>query len=144
MKELVLAFDTSNYTTSCAAFDGEAGANSSRLLEVEQGQLGLRQSEALFAHIKRLPAVFEALEADGSVKAVGASTKPRETEDSYMPCFMAGASQAAVLAKALQVPFYEFSHQQGHIAAAAWSSGHMELMETPHMAWPAARRSCCL
>lgn len=135
MSELALAFDTSNYTTSCAFFNGETGANSGRLLDVGPGQLGLRQSEALFAHVKRLPSVFEALDLKGRIAAVGASTKPRETEDSYMPCFLAGASQAAVLAKALNVPFFEFSHQQGHIAAAAWSSGHPELMETPHLAW---------
>ena len=51
----VLAFDTSNYTTSVASFDGTAGHNISRLLDVEQGALGLRQSDALFAHVKRLP-----------------------------------------------------------------------------------------
>ena len=45
----VLAFDTSNYTTSVASFDGTAGHNISRLLDVEQGALGLRQSDALFA-----------------------------------------------------------------------------------------------
>ena len=38
----VLAFDTSNYTTSVASFDGTAGHNISRLLDVEQGALGLR------------------------------------------------------------------------------------------------------
>ena len=48
----VLAFDTSNYTTSVASFDGTAGHNISRLLDVEQGALGLRQSDALFAHVK--------------------------------------------------------------------------------------------
>lgn len=48
----VLAFDTSNYTTSVASFDGTEGHNISRLLDVEQGALGLRQSDALFAHGK--------------------------------------------------------------------------------------------
>ena len=32
----VLAFDTSNYTTSVASFDGTAGHNISRLLDVER------------------------------------------------------------------------------------------------------------
>jgi len=135
MREITLAFDTSNYTTSCAAFDGAEGDNSGRLLDVEPGQLGLRQSEALFSHVKRLPEIFAGLSRDGRVIAVGASTKPRETEDSYMPCFLAGASQAAVLADALGVPFYAFSHQQGHIAAAAWSAGRMDLLERQHLAW---------
>jgi N6-L-threonylcarbamoyladenine synthase len=130
-----LAFDTSNYTTSCAVFDGESGRNAGRLLHVEPGKLGLRQSEALFAHVRQLPGVFSELKHEGEVLAVGASVKPRETEDSYMPCFLAGASQGRVLAQALGVPFCAFSHQQGHIAAAAWSSGCMELLDTPHLAW---------
>lgn len=131
----VIAFDTSNYTTSCAVFDGAVGENSGRLLDVKPGELGLRQSEALFSHVKRLPEIVEKLDFSGEILAVGASTKPRETENSYMPCFLAGASQGTVLAKALNVPFFEFSHQQGHIAAAAWSSGRMDLLETPHLAW---------
>ena len=36
----VLAFDTSNYTTSVASFDGTEGHNISRLLDVEQGRPG--------------------------------------------------------------------------------------------------------
>ena len=52
---LTLGFDTSNYTTSVAAFDGVGGRNCSRLLDVKPGELGLRQSHALFAHVKRLP-----------------------------------------------------------------------------------------
>ncbi len=135
MREIVLSFDTSNYTTSCAVFDGEAGVNSGRLLDVEPGQLGLRQSDALYAHVRRLPQVMKELDLSGKIVAVGASTKPRETEDSYMPCFLAGASQGQVLAKALDVPFFEFSHQQGHIAAAAWSAGRMDLFEAPHLCW---------
>ena len=134
-RRLALAFDTSNYTTSCAFFDGETGENSGRLLDVPAGALGLRQSEALFSHVKRLPEVMEALNLEGAVSAVGASTKPRETEDSYMPCFLAGASQAQVLAQAMGVPFFAFSHQQGHIAAAAYSAGRPELLETEHLAW---------
>ena len=131
----VIAFDTSNYTTSCAVFDGENGNNSGRLLDVKPGELGLRQSDALFAHVRRLPEITEKLDFSGVILAVGASTKPRETEDSYMPCFLAGASQGAILAKALDVPFFEFSHQQGHIAAAAWSAGRMDILDIPHLAW---------
>lgn len=141
MKEIVIGFDTSNYTTSCAVYDGDTGMNSGRLLDVEPGQLGLRQSDALYAHVRRLPQVMDGLDLQGKIIAVGASTKPRETEDSYMPCFLAGASQGAVLAKALKVPFFEFSHQQGHIAAAAWSATNaaserrLDLLDKPHLAW---------
>ena len=50
-----IGFATSNYTTSIACFDGADGLNCSQLLPVKQGQLGLRQSDALFAHVKSLP-----------------------------------------------------------------------------------------
>ncbi len=134
----VLAFDTSNYTTSVAAFDGAEGHNISRLLDVAPGSLGLRQSDALFSHVKRLPELTDRLFSDigaARIEAVGVSTRPRAVEGSYMPCFLAGHSQARVLGAALGVPVYEFSHQQGHIAASLWSSEHMELMDEPHLAW---------
>lgn len=134
----VLAFDTSNYTTSVACFDGREGHNVSRLLDVAPGTLGLRQSDALFHHVKRLPELADRLFSDfgqDTVCAIGASTRPRAVEGSYMPCFLAGQSQAQVMASALGVPFYAFSHQQGHIAASLFSSNHMELMDKPHLAW---------
>ncbi|MCQ2451969.1 MAG: DNA-binding protein [Oscillospiraceae bacterium] len=130
-----LAFDTSNYTTSCAVFDGTKGRNSGRLLDVRPGELGLRQSEALFSHVKRLPEIYSGLALNEPIIAVGASSKPRETEDSYMPCFLAGSTMGSVLAETLKVPFFTFSHQQGHIAAAAWSAGRPELLDQPHLAW---------
>ncbi len=135
---IALGFDTSNYTTSIAAHDGAAPVNCSQLLDVQPGQLGLRQSDALFAHIKRLPALADRLFAHidtGDIAAIGVSTRPRAVEGSYMPCFLAGSSQAAVLARALGVPLYEFSHQQGHIAAALWSAGRMDLLHQRHLAW---------
>ena len=134
----VLGLDTSNYTTSAAVFDGEEGRNQGRLLEVRPGELGLRQSDALFQHVKHLPEVVEALlgeEGLGNVQAVGASTRPRAVEGSYMPCFLAGASQGQVLSQVLGVPFYAFSHQQGHLAAAAWSAGRLDLLDRPFLAW---------
>jgi N6-L-threonylcarbamoyladenine synthase len=134
----VLAFDTSNYTTSVAVFDGRQGHNVSRLLDVEQGSLGLRQSDALFAHVKRLPELTDRLFSDiGRVQidAIGVSTRPRAVEGSYMPCFLAGESQAKVLGATLGVPVYAFAHQQMHVAASLFSAEHMELMDEPHLAW---------
>ena len=90
----VLAFDTSNYTTSVAVFDGEKGHNVSRLLDVEQGSLGLRQSDALFAHVKRLPELTDRLFSDiGRVQldAIGVSTR-QALVTSYPP--MGHSSQA--------------------------------------------------
>lgn len=135
---LTLGFDTSNYTTSVAAFDGVGGKNCSRLLDVKPGELGLRQSDALFAHVKRLPELVRELTQAvdlNQITAIGVSTRPRAVEGSYMPCFLAGWSQASCLAQLLGVPLYEFSHQQGHIAASLWSAQRLELLQTQHLAW---------
>lgn len=134
----VLGFDTSNYTTSIAFFDGVNGENCSKLLPVKAGELGLRQSDAVFHHTKSLPELsgrlFSHISAD-SITAVGVSTRPRAVEGSYMPCFMVGYSHAKMLADALHVPLVECSHQQGHIAASLWSAGRLDLMDKPHLAW---------
>lgn len=132
-----LAFDTSNYTTSVAYYSPEKQLQARKLLEVPAGALGLRQQEALFQHVKRLPDLAEELLGRGvdQVIAVGASVAPREAEGSYMPCFLAGSGQGRTLARALNVPFYPWSHQQGHLAAAAWSAGHLELLDAPFLAW---------
>ena len=133
----VIGFDTSNYTTSIAVFDGREGVNCSRLLPVKEGELGLRQSDAVFSHIKSLPELSGRLfsHVHDPITAVGVSTRPRAVEGSYMPCFMVGYSHAKMLADNLQVPLIEVSHQQGHVAAALWSAGAMELMDVPHLAW---------
>lgn len=134
----VLGFDTSNYTTSVAYFDGKQGLNVGRLLDVPEGTLGLRQSDALFQHVRRLPDLVAQLRADcdlTGLQAVGASTQPRAVEGSYMPCFLAGTSQARSLADVLGVPFLPCSHQQGHLAAAAWSAGRLDLLDKPFLAW---------
>lgn len=133
-----VGFDTSNYTTSVAAFDGRGGESVSRLLPVKTGELGLRQSEALFSHVKRLPELSDRLFAQipaGSVDAIGVSTRPRAVEGSYMPCFLAGESQARVLGAALHVPVFSFSHQQGHVAAVLWSAGRLDLLGRDFLAW---------
>ncbi len=155
----VIGFDTSNYTTSIAYFDGKEGLNCSKLLPVRQGALGLRQADAVFAHTKSLPELSGRLFSHidpGEITAVGVSTRPRAVEGSYMPCFLVGYSHAKLLSSALGVPLVEVSHQQGHVAASLWSASHMELMEQPHLAWhlsggttelllvePEGRNVCC-
>lgn len=133
----VIGIDTSNYTTSIAFFDGTGGENCSKLLPVKSGELGLRQSDAVFAHIKSLPELSGRLfsHVRDEIRAVGVSTRPRAVEGSYMPCFLVGLSHATLLSNALQVPLVEVSHQQGHVAASLWSAGHLELMDEPHLAW---------
>ena len=134
----VIGFDTSNYTTSIAFFDGISGKNCSQLLPVRDGELGLRQSDAVFHHTKSLPELSGRLFSDISIEAitaVGVSTRPRAVEGSYMPCFMVGYSHAKLLADVLGVPLVECSHQQGHVAASLWSADRLDLMEIPHLAW---------
>ncbi len=133
-----IGIDTSNYTTSIAFFDGVTGENCSQLLPVKQGQMGLRQSDAVFAHIKSLPELAGRLSSrvqKERIGAVGVSTRPRAVDGSYMPCFMVGYSHAKLLSESLQVPLVEVSHQQGHVAASLWSAGRLDLMDAPHLAW---------
>ena len=123
-----VGFDTSNYTTSMAACDenGKIIANVKIPLPVKEGQRGLRQSDAVFLHTKNLPEIFAPFEEltreYDSVLALGASSKPRDAEDSYMPCFLVGKAQAIGYASAAKAPVYFFSHQSGHIMAALYSA----------------------
>lgn len=133
-----LAFDTSNYTTSTAFYTPEGVTQSRKLLQVTPGTLGLRQSDAVFQHVKRLPEILEGLYASGKVSqicAVGASVAPREAEGSYMPCFLVGEGHGYTAARTLGVPFYRWSHQQGHLAAAALGANRVELLDNPFFAW---------
>lgn len=135
---IAVGLDTSNYTTSIAWYDGSVGQNCSKLLPVKQGELGLRQSDAVFAHIKSLPELSDRLFSDigtSQINVIGVSTRPRAVAGSYMPCFMVGFSHARLLADAYKIPLIEVSHQQGHVAAALWSADRMDLMDRPHLAW---------
>ncbi len=140
-KDCFVGFDTSNYTTSAAVcdIDGRILANIRIPLPVAFGERGLRQSDAVFAHIKNLPGVCEKLRAaltGLNVLAVGVSSRPRSIEGSYMPCFLSGVSAANAFAAANDLPLYEFSHQDGHIMAALYSSGRAdELCAKSHLAF---------
>ena len=48
-----LGLDTSNYTTSTALYDSDTGEviMEKKLLPTAPGALGLRQSDAVFAHV---------------------------------------------------------------------------------------------
>ena len=128
-----VGIDTSNYTTSLAIVNkkGEVIANLKRLLPVKPGERGLRQSDALFAHTKHIPLLMreaEPLLRELAPVAVGVSSRPRDAEGSYMPCFLAGVAAAQSMASALHVPLFEFSHQNGHVMAALYSSGALSLI----------------
>ena len=121
----VLGFDTSCYTTSAAVVDenGKVAAFARQLLPVETGQCGLRQSEAVFAHVRQMPEVMRqignqlAARPDVTLAGVAVSRFPRDAENSYMPVFQVGFSHAQTVASVLDLPLVETSHQAGHIAA---------------------------
>ena len=75
----------------------------------------------------------DGLERGNVVRA--AKLPSADSETTYQTCFLAGASQGEGLASALGVPFFAHSHQQGHLAAAAWSAGRLELLDAPFLAW---------
>ena len=133
---LFLGIDTSNYTTSAACVRGGGVFSERRLLPVKEGELGLRQSDAVFHHVRALPEIVAAvLNPRDEPLAIGVSDRPRDLEDSYMPCFLAGVTAAKLLALESGAKLYSFSHQAGHLAAAIYSAGHEELYETPFLAF---------
>lgn len=130
---LTLGIDTSNYATSLAVFDTNAGEvvyDCKRFLPVKPGQLGLRQSDALFHHTAALPELLAELctHTDMTqVGAVGVSARPRPIDGSYMPCFLAGVSAAVSFGAARGLRPVQLTHQQGHIAAALFATGDHSL-----------------
>lgn len=127
MDELFLGIDTSNYTTSAALVqNGEVIANIKRPVKVKEGERGIRQSDAVFSHVQNLPEVMEAIGAR-KLTAVGVSVRPRDVEGSYMPCFLAGQAAATSIAATAGLPLYPFSHQRGHLMAALYGAGCIDL-----------------
>ncbi|MBC7075473.1 MAG: peptidase M22 [Syntrophomonadaceae bacterium] len=119
---LYLGIDTSAYTSSLALVDKEMSvvADERITLEVKKGQRGLRQSEALFLHIKNLPHLFASVKnrlLNREVEAVAVSAFPRRVKGSYMPVFIAGVSLVESLSCFTGTPLYKVSHQEGHIMA---------------------------
>lgn len=137
---LFLGIDTSNYTTSTAIFDSSTGVmlQQKKLLPVKVGQLGLRQSDAVFHHTQQLHLLFSELVKDidlKELKMIGVSSKPRPVDGSYMPCFTVGENTADVLSSALKVPLARFSHQEGHISAALFSAKRDDLFSKNFLAF---------
>lgn len=126
--DAVIGFDTSCYTTSVAAvsMDGTVLCNARKILPVPVGQRGLRQNDALYNHVNQLPELVKEVSTSirgYTIRAVCASTRPRDEEKSYMPVFKAGTTMGRSLASVLGVPFFETDHQHGHVAAAAYGTG---------------------
>ncbi len=124
---MFLGIDTSCYTTSLAVVDDQGLLlfEGRKMLDVPEGQRGLRQSEAVFQHLRNLPTLAE--EAGGIIggkmlRAVAASVCPRPVAGSYMPVFTAGESFGRTLAAVTGAPFFSLSHQEAHLLAALWSA----------------------
>lgn len=137
MEDCFLGIDTSNYTTSAALYDGEAIIQCKELLKVKEGAIGLKQSDAVFSHTMQLPRLMEELMKGqtGRLKGIGVSSRPRNVEGSYMPCFMVGMSVGRCLAATENIPLYTTAHQLGHIMAALYSIKKLELRHEPFLAF---------
>lgn len=119
---IFMGIDTSNYTTSVAFVDdlGQVIGQSGKLLAVNKGQRGLRQSEAFYQHCFNLPQILNDASSSidfKNIAAIGVSTKPRNVEGSYMPVFKCGENFARFAGTILHIPVLEFSHQEGHVKA---------------------------
>ena len=124
-KDCYLGIDTSNYKTTLAVINyyGEKLIDIRKTLEVKEGKRGLRQSEAVFQHMKNLPDIFDELSENFNpkrLKSIAVSSRPRNIEGSYMPVFLVGHNYGRVLSKALNIPIDCFSHQEGHLEAGLY------------------------
>lgn len=135
-----LGIDTSNYTTSAAVY--VSGENkiyqAKKLLPVKEGELGLRQSDAVFHHTKQLPEMIGQLFENNQLelpRAIAASVRPRNMEGSYMPCFLCGEGFARSLVAIEKIPMYTTSHQVGHILAALYSADRLDLVKQRFIAF---------
>lgn len=132
-----VGIDTSNYTTSFAVCDGDGRIllNFKKLLPVKEGERGLRQSDAVFHHTAAMEPVSRSIREfrqdhpTSRLCAVGYSSAPRDSEGSYMPCFLVGKGVAEACAAICNVSAYPFSHQSGHIMAALYSADCTELLD---------------
>lgn len=134
-----LGFDTSNYTTSVALYYPEENriAHRKKLLPVKEGEKGLRQSDAVFHHTVQLQEVAVELfqKEKFSIDGICASAFPRMAEGSYMPCFLVGLNTAKILGSTLQKEVKITSHQNGHIMAALYSAGRLDLRKERFIAF---------
>lgn len=131
MEQVIVAMDTSCYTTSAAvvSLDGKIITSQRLLLPVQKGQGGLRQSDGVFLHVKQLPIILEKMApilADYKLEALCVSTRPTGQVGSYMPVFLVGKMAAQTMALGAGVPCFYTNHQAGHIAAALVDTGIQE------------------
>ncbi len=137
---LFLGIDTSCYTTSLATITESGIFHTKKMLDVKMGECGLRQSDAVFQHVKNLPLLFDELKSEidfgqYSDITVSVSSRPRSVEGSYMPVFAAGQSFARVTADVLGAKLWQVSHQDGHIMAAIYSCKNYSILSEPFLVY---------
>ncbi|MBS4536208.1 O-sialoglycoprotein endopeptidase [Clostridium sp. D2Q-14] len=125
MNKYYVGIDTSAYTTSIGVVDDKENiiANYRQILKVNKGSRGLRQQDAVFQHINNIPDIISTLKKKinmKDIKAIGYTDQPRNIKDSYMPVFNVSKSYGISLSEVLGIKSYNFSHQEGHIAAGLY------------------------
>lgn len=131
---MFVGFDTSNYTTSVATYNNGDIVQQKQVLKVKSGERGLRQSDAVFQHIVNLPELVKKIDFD-KIDAIGVSTRPRNVDGSYMPCFLVGKTVANTVSEMNNIPVFETSHQVGHILAALYSCNKLGLINKKFIAF---------
>ena len=130
---ITLGIDTSNYASSIAVIDYDNNKvllNEKHFLPVKQGECGLRQQDAVFAHIKNLIDILELVHNKfdlSCVQAVGVSVKPTNEENSYMPCFLVGKLVSQAIKAVKDIPIIQTTHQDGHLNSALFSLNNEKL-----------------
>ena len=131
---IIIGIDTSCYTTSIAAItlNREIVFNEKIMLNVKNGERGLRQSDAVFQHIKNFGEISERLKKHihkkgYKVEMICASAKPRDVEESYMPVFEVGKNFAKTMAAIFDCDMLETTHQENHIAASLYGCDKEDL-----------------
>lgn len=131
---IIIGIDTSCYTTSIAAItlNREIVFNEKIMLNVKNGERGLRQSDAVFQHIKNFGDISERLKKHihkkgYKVEMICASAKPRDVEESYMPVFEVGKNFAKTMAAIFDCEMLETTHQENHIAASLYGCDKEDL-----------------
>lgn len=133
---MFLGIDTSNYTTSVALYDGDSIVQKKKLLSVKKNERGLRQSDAVFQHTVNLHQLIKELDfTKDNLSAIGVSSRPRNVEGSYMPCFLVGLNTAECISHITSAPLYKTSHQVGHILSALYSCDRLDLINERFIAF---------
>lgn len=123
---IIIGIDTSCYTTSIAAIslDRQIILNKKIMLKVDKDSKGLRQSEAVFQHVKNLGKISEDIKdklKNHNIVGVCASKNPRPTANSYMPVFTVGENFAKLLASINNCSYFETTHQENHIESSLFN-----------------------